>query len=153
MELLVCRRVIEVAPEILLRYGDPATLTVEDRRALLKALLQKADGRQHLWWEHDQATLSRLADPALASEVNDLITAPASGRTLRELGLELVIAGSLMECAPAVLILAIADLASGEMFPTAARALKVVGQRSDLRALQRLRTTLNVSKSRLRAAL
>jgi hypothetical protein len=46
--VFVCRRVIEVAPEILLRYGDPAALTVEDRRALLKALLQKADGRQHL---------------------------------------------------------------------------------------------------------
>src|SRR5439155_19659768 len=77
----VCRRVIEVAPEILLRYGDPAALTVEDRRALLKALLQKADGRQHLWWDYDQATLSRLADPALATEIIDLMTAPASGRT------------------------------------------------------------------------
>ena len=131
----VYRRILEVAPEILLRYGDPAALTIVDRRALLKALVQKADGRQHLWWEHDEATLSRLADPALASEVNDLITAPSSGRTLRELGLDLVIAGKLMECAPAVLTAAIADLASGEVFPTAARALKAVGRESDLRAL------------------
>ena len=85
-------------------------------RALLKALLRKADGRQHLWWEHDQATLSRLADRALASEINELITAPASGRTLRELGLEIVIAGRLTECAPAVLTLAISDLAAGRIF-------------------------------------
>ncbi len=71
---MVCHQVIETAPEILLRYGDPAMLTVEDRRALMKALLKKADGRQHLWWEHDQATLSRLADATLVAEINDLIT-------------------------------------------------------------------------------
>lgn len=133
--LFVRRRVIKVAPEILLRYGDPAALTVEDRRALLKSLLQKADGRQHLWWDYDQATLSRLADTALATEITDLITSPASGRTLRELGLEIVIAGRLTECAPAVLTVAIADLAKGEVFPTAARALKLVGDESSLREL------------------
>jgi hypothetical protein len=133
--MMVCRRVIEVAPEILLRYGDPATLTVEDRRALLKSLLKKADGRQHLWWDHDQATLSRLADGALAAEINELITAPSSGRTLRELGLEIVIAGRFAECAPAVLKLAIGDLAIGDVFATTARALKAVGSESDLHAL------------------
>ena len=133
--MMVCRRVLEVAPEVLLRYGDPAQLTVDDRRALLKALLKKADGRQHLWWEHEQATLSRLADAALAPEINELMTAPSSGRTLRELGLEIVIAGRLTECAPIVLRLATADLDKGEIFPTAARALKVVSSESDLRAL------------------
>ena len=132
---MVCRRVIEVAPEILLRYGDPATLAIDDRRALLKALSKKADGRQHLWWEHDQATLSRLADGALAEEIDELMTAPSSGQTLRELGLEIVIAGRLGECTLAVLTLAIADLVKGEVFPTAARALKVVGSDSNLRAL------------------
>jgi len=131
----VCRKVIEVAPEILLRYGDPAMLTIADRRALLRALLKKAGGRQRLWWEHDRATLSRLADPALGAEINDLITSPLSGSTLRELGLEIVIAGRLVENAPAVLALAIAELGDGNIFPTAARALEVVGSESDLRAL------------------
>ena len=133
--MMICRRVIEVAPEILLRYGDPARLTVEDRRALLKALSKKADGRQHLWWEHDQATLSRLSDGALASEISELITAPSSGQSLRELGLEIVIAGKLTECAPAVLQLAVANLSDGHVFPTAVRALKIVSNDSDLRAL------------------
>jgi len=49
--------------------------------------------------------------------------------------LELVIAGGLTECAPEVLASAIADVATGEVFPTAARALKVVGNESELRAL------------------
>ncbi len=133
--MMVCRRVIEAAPEILLRYGDPATLAVDDRRALLKALLRKADGRQRLWWENDQATLSRLTDGALAAEINELMSGPSSGRTLRELGLDIVIAGRLTECSPAVLKLAIADLAEGIVFATAARALKVVGSESDLRLL------------------
>lgn len=131
----VRRRTIEVAPEILLRYGDPATLPIEDRRALLAALLRKAGGRNHLWWEHEEATLSRLADPNLAPEINSLITAPESGRTLREIGLEMVIAGRLIECAPAVLTAAIPDLEKGEVFPVAARALKLVGSESDLEAL------------------
>lgn len=133
--MTVFRLVLEAAPEILLRFGDPARLTVDDRRALLKSLLRKADGRERLWWEHDDATLSRLADPALAPEINELMAAPASGRTLRELGLEIVIAGRLTDCAPAVLTLAIADLAEGEIFPTAVRALKIVGCESDLHAL------------------
>ncbi|MEO7932214.1 MAG: hypothetical protein ABIT76_03545 [Chthoniobacterales bacterium] len=131
----VRRRVLEVAPEILLRLGDPAMLSVEDRRGLLKALLQKADGREHLWWKHDDATLSRLADPALSEEINELMTAPSSGQTLRELGLEMVIAGRLTECAPAVLTLATAELSKGEVFPTAARALKVVASEDNLREL------------------
>lgn len=133
--MMVCRRVIEVAPEILLRYGDPAMLAVEDRRALLKALSKKADGREYLWWEHDEATLSRLSDPALAEEINELLAAPASGRTLREIALQIVIAGRLAECAPAVLQSAITDLTTGEVFPTAVRALKVVCSDSDLWAL------------------
>ena len=131
----VWRRVLDVAPEILLRYGDPARLAVEDRRALLKSLLRKADGRERLWWEHEAATLSRLADPALAAEINELMTAPASGRTLQELGVEIVIAGRLTDCGPAVLTLAIADLAKGEILSTAMRALKIVGCESDLHAL------------------
>ena len=133
--LAVCRRVIEVAPEALLRFGDPASLAIQDRRALLKALLKKADGRQRLWWEHDQATLSRLADTALVHEISELIIAPSSGQTLRELGLELVLAGKLRECATTVLELAISDLAEGDLFPLAARALEAVGDEIHLAAL------------------
>jgi hypothetical protein len=49
--------------------------------------------------------------------------------------LEIVIAGRLAECAPAVLILAIADLEKGDVFPAAVQALKVVGNGSDFSAL------------------
>lgn len=133
--IVVCRRVLELSPEILLRYGDPARLPLADRRQLLKALLRKADGRERLWWEHEDATLSRLTDPSLAPEISELITTPSSGRTLRELGLEMVIAGRLTDCAPAVLALAVADLEKGEDFPTVARAIEAAGSETDLRAL------------------
>ena len=49
--------------------------------------------------------------------------------------MEIVIAGRLTDCAPAVLALAVADLEKGEDFPTVARAIEVVGSEMDLRAL------------------
>jgi hypothetical protein len=131
----VCRHVIEVAPEILLRYGDPATLSVQTRRSLLKALLKKAEGRNHLWWESDRATLARLSNEALVPDINELLLNAACGSSLRELGLDIVSAGRLKECALVVLQTAIRDLREGAVFPTAVRALEAVADESHLRAL------------------
>ena len=141
--LTVCRWVLEAAPESLLRYGDPTRLPIDDRRALLRALSKKADGRERLWWEHDHSTLSRLAHPDLAPEINELLTSPTSGQTLRELGLEIVTAGRVAKCSRAALDVAIADLSKGEIFPTAARALTSVASESDLQALAAAAKTIH----------
>lgn len=133
--IVVFRCILETAPEILLRYSDPAQLSSENKRALLKALVQKAEGRERLWWEHEKATLSRLADDSLSEDINTLLTTPSNGREIQELALEIVIAGKLTGCTNVVLTIAIKDLEKGDIFPTASRALTLTATESELRSL------------------
>lgn len=128
----VFRWILEANPEILLRLGDPAQLTLEDRRALLHSLAKRADGRQHLWWKHDAAALSRLSHPGLAADIVSILQSENSGTSLRELGLDLVSAGCIRECTRAVLNVAISDLARGEIFPSAIQALEKIAEDRDL---------------------
>src|SRR5579862_1723410 len=45
--------VLDAAPEIHLQYGDPARLPLQYRRDLLRQLVRKFEGRQHVWLELD----------------------------------------------------------------------------------------------------
>jgi len=131
----VFRWVLEGGAEILLQYGDPACINVDDRRKLLGALSVRAEGREHLWWNHDLAALSRLAHRVLAPEVNAILRSETAGNSLRDLGLDLAIAGRLCGCKDSVMALAIEDLDRGQLFPSAARALELIGNDGDLNRL------------------
>lgn len=131
----IFRQVLQVAPEIFLRYGDPAALTIENRRELLRSLVTKADGRERLWWENEKASLSRLADPELAPDVGLLLTDSSSGPAIKELALEIVTAGNLKGCVKQVLDVAIEALETGELFPDAANALESISGEVELRIL------------------
>lgn len=89
----------QAAPESLLRYGDPAQFSVEDRRTLLAALLAKAGNRAYLWWETDDSALSRLAAPELVPELNAILLSSDSGQGIRELAINIARAGGLKGCA------------------------------------------------------
>jgi hypothetical protein len=123
----VFRWVTEAAPETFLLYGDPAMLSLEQRRAVLVALTARARGRQYLWWESDGGALSRLAHPDLAPDLNQLLRSPGAGRDLQRIALELAAAGRLTACAEAVAEVAIRDLDGGDIFSYATRALEVIG--------------------------
>ncbi len=127
--------ILDAAPQALLRYGDPAQLTVESRRAVLKALQARAGTRDRLWWDEDNTILARLAHPDLGPDLDALLQSSASGHDLRELALELVKAGRITSCADAVLALAVENLSTGELFPAAARTLETVGNDASLQEL------------------
>lgn len=123
----VFKWVIEAAPEAFLLYGDPAMLSLEDRRAMLAALNARAAGREHLWWESDEGVLSRLGHPDISPDLNQLLRSRTTGRDLQRIGLELAAAGRLTGCADAVLEIAKSDLDEGDLFSYATRALEVIG--------------------------
>jgi hypothetical protein len=131
----VLRWILDASPEILLRFGDPAQLPLEDRRELLLALSRRAEGRQRLWWQHDVKALSRLADPALAKNIVVILESPSTGHNLREFALTLVAVGKIKECSGTVLKLAISDLTKGEYFPYVARALEKIAEDDELKTL------------------
>ena len=57
--------ILDASPQVLLRYGDPAQLTIESRRRLLKALQARAGTRDRLWWDEDNTVPARFAHPDL----------------------------------------------------------------------------------------
>ncbi len=141
--------VLEASPETLLRYGDGTRLTLEDRRRLFRALLNKAGQRDRLWWERDKAALTRLAHPELAPDINTLLRSTTLGSSLREFLLEIVSAGNIAECSQAVLEVAISDLESGDFFPDAADALGKIGKEHELQELAKTSSTIKHFRERV----
>ncbi len=65
----VLERMIEVAPEALFQYGDPAGLSTEAREKVLFAYLERYQGRNRVFGHFERAALRRFA-PALEDAVN-----------------------------------------------------------------------------------
>jgi len=103
----------EASPGLHLRYGDPQSLTLADRRAVLGAIVTRNQGRQYVWLNADEDALARLADPALAPDVTRILLDKATPQDVRETMLMIVIRGKLVACADAALQI-IADSTEGD---------------------------------------
>jgi hypothetical protein len=108
--LAMRRWVLDAAPNLNLRFGDPHALPLDHKRAMLAKLMEQARTRQRLWLETDDDALSRLADPALVPEIEAIICDPSLSADLRATMLEVVRHGRLAGCLPAALDL----VASGD---------------------------------------
>lgn len=97
------RWVLEAAPSLHLRYGDPQALPLPDKQAVLHALLTKTQGRQHAWLNADEDALARLGDAALAPDISRIMLAQDAPRDVREAMLMIVIRCKLSDCADAAL--------------------------------------------------
>src|SRR3990172_4275430 len=95
---LVRERLLQAAPGVHFRYGDPAQLSIEHKRSVLRALADRYEDRQRVWLEHDPPALARLADPALVSDVSALIIDRHVANSLRQDMLLLVRYGRLTAC-------------------------------------------------------
>ncbi|MGA1823960.1 MAG: hypothetical protein ACMUIP_04780, partial [bacterium] len=107
------RRLLQIEPNIHLSYGDPAQLSIEYKRRVLKSLVHHYEGRQQVWLDHDPQALTRLADPMLAEDVSVYILNRNLAVDLRADMLLLVRYGQLTDCLEAAFKI-IADPAEDE---------------------------------------
>jgi nucleoside phosphorylase len=99
------RRLLEVAPNVLLDGGDPNALPDDARRDLLVALAARYKGRERRFERFDSAALRRLASGTLADTVNQLLSSSTSDELLDTL-LTIVGEGGLVGCVEQTLRLA-----------------------------------------------
>jgi hypothetical protein len=66
-------QVKRLAPEILIEYGDPSSLPLDFRKSFLLEFTENYAERQHTGISFDRDMLRRLADPQLATTVNELL--------------------------------------------------------------------------------
>ena len=96
----VCNELIEREPEALLSLGDPETLDLATRSKLIRKFVAKygQEGRHGLHWEILRE-VSRLADPGLASVIRECWGNGPTNEEVRGLLLEMILEGSIVDCA------------------------------------------------------
>lgn len=143
------QRLIQAHPDILLRYGDPQSLSIPDRRGLLSALMEKYQSRQRVQIKTDYQKLALFAVPELAQDINAYLQNSNLTMDLRILLLEFVETGRLSDCvATALDIFQQFEERVGEY---AARAICVSGSPEQQRQLISMIQTYPVLSNRLSA--
>jgi len=95
--------VLKGAPDIHLQHGDAEALTLEFKRALLTAWIDRVSGRQEVWSGYTPDALRRLSDRRLAPDIARLLGNNATPKDIRELLVQIVRYGRLTECLPGLL--------------------------------------------------
>ena len=96
----VCNELIEREPEVLLSLGDPETLDLATRSKLVRAFVAKyGHGSWHgLHWEI-LSEVPRLVDPELAPVIRECWGNGPTNEEVRRLLLEMILEGSIVDCA------------------------------------------------------
>jgi hypothetical protein len=119
--------IAEVAPMIHLRYGDPENLPREYKREILRAIVRATKGRNRVWIESSRDSLSRLADPDLASDLSAIIDDPTNSQDVRAEMLQTVRYGKLAACLSSALALIRSPDESDTLKTYAAAAIRDAG--------------------------
>lgn len=107
------KRVLEIAPDIHLRYGDPGVLPLTYRKSVLKALVDRYKGRNRVSISWDGDALKRLASPDLSGDVSAYLASTETPDDLKCDFLMLVGHGRLSDCC-SVAIKLLCDTATSE---------------------------------------
>ena len=121
-------RILKAAPWIHLLHGDPSQLTLEYRRSLLKALVERYEGRKRVWISAEYESLSRLADPGLTDDLVKIISDRNVSADVRSEMLRLVQHGRLNGCMDAVLDLVADTSESDDLKIDAVIVLRYAGE-------------------------
>jgi len=116
-----------IAPEILIENGDPSVLPVEFRKSLLIGFAELYAERKYTGTSFDITMVRRLADPQLASTVNNLLKKYATHDDVCSLLLKLIWQGQISESVDAALSYAMDDQASSYIRTCAIRAVATAG--------------------------
>lgn len=94
--------ILELEPELLLQFGDPARLTLWHRQRLLRALVDRVEIRERYWWATDRVILARLSQPDMEADIVALLDPNLFSAEVRDFAVELIAAGQLKGCAEAL---------------------------------------------------
>jgi len=119
--------VLSGAPEIHLEYGDPAKLSLDYKRALLTAWIERNKGRDDIWTRYSHDTLRRLAEPQLVPDIIRFLSDAELPGAVRELLVCLVWRGRLVECIPTLVALLESAAESDDVKLYAMAALRDIG--------------------------
>jgi hypothetical protein len=93
-------RVVNGAPDIHLEYGDAERLPLDFKRMLLAAWIDRNKDREGVWTRYSADALRRLADPQLVPDVERFLGNGVTSGDVRELLVQLVRHGRLVQCVP-----------------------------------------------------
>ena len=117
----------KIAPEVLIENGDPASLPTEYRKSLLIGFAEHYAHRQYTGTSFDITMIRRLADPLLASTVNDLLEKFATHDDVCTLLLKLIWHGQISDSVDAALSFAMDNQARSYNRTCAIRAVAAAG--------------------------
>lgn len=141
--------IADVAPTIHLRYGDPENLPREYKREILKEIVRATKGRNRVWIESSRDSLSRLAEPDLASDVSAIIDDPTNAQDVRAEMLQTVRYGNLVACLPSTLALIRSPDESDTLKTYAAAAIRDAGDNTARLRLAEIATGLETVSNSL----
>lgn len=117
----------KIAPEVLIENGDPSSLPIESRKSLLIGFAEHYAHRQYTGTSFDITMIRRLADPLLASTVNDLLKKFATHDDVCTLLLKLIWQGQISDSVDAALSFAMANQVRSYNRTCAIRAVAATG--------------------------
>jgi hypothetical protein len=132
---LIRNLVTETDPGIHLKYGDPASLSLEYRRQVLSALSHFSKDRKRMWIDSSPDCLARLANADLATQIAELILDRTLAIDFRIELFDIVQHGRLSECLDAA-IFVIGSPDEQEQLKT--HAASAIGAINDAKANARL---------------
>ena len=127
--------VLNAAPDLNLRYGDPHALPLDFKQAILAQLVESARSRGRLWLDADEDALGRLAAPPLVPQIEAIIRDRNLAGDLRTAMLQVVRHSRLATCVNAALDLVAAPEEPDELKTYAVAALREI---NDLPSIVRL---------------
>lgn len=133
----VREHILSYSPDLFLMHGDPESLPSGYKQSLLIKLIDQYTGRDWAYLEEDDQALSRLADPALASFINEKLKDIGTPQGIRILFARIVRLGRLSECLDAILEMAGSDEAK-ELWLYAVAAIRDIGDKSARERLARI---------------
>lgn len=117
----------KIAPEVLIENGDPASLPMESKKSLIIEFAEHYANRQYTGVSFDITMIRRLADPLLASTVNDLLKKFATHDDVCTLLLKLIWQGQMSNSVDAALSFAMNDQVQSYNRILAIRAIAAAG--------------------------
>lgn len=94
----ICQRLCDIAPEVLIAYGDPSRLPIPVRERLLRKFAEVCASNRYYDESLDLSAVRRLADAGLAKTINQLLEEYRSNEEVRKLLLRTIWQGEIKEC-------------------------------------------------------
>lgn len=141
------RRVVEVAPEILLEGGDPSSLPLETRSLALGRLCERLDQGEISPWNHDFDRMAGFAQ-GLSQTVQTLFDRYTASEAVVAFLLRLIEKGKLMEAWPIVASVVRSPGRSIEIWKLAIHAANAIGSPEQVRKLRKGHAAAKFEKRR-----